>query len=99
MAPATPIPGAPGAENWTYKAVKSGTTSIFMQYSQPWTGDTKGAQSIAVSVVIPALSGGILVTFEVEGDSIKHLLPIKRLSLRYLLLKPEPARLKFPTAN
>ena len=47
-----PLPGAPGNESWMFKALKSGTTSILMQYSQPWTGGIKGAQSIAVTVIV-----------------------------------------------
>lgn len=51
-APTTPLPGAAGSESWTFKALKSGTTSILMQYSQPWTRGIKGAQSIAITVLV-----------------------------------------------
>lgn len=48
----TPLPGAPGNESWLFKPLKSGTTSVLMQYSQPWTGGIKGAQSIAVTIIV-----------------------------------------------
>jgi len=32
----TPMVGAPGVEEWTFKALKKGTSTISMGYSRPW---------------------------------------------------------------
>lgn len=47
-----PIVGAPGRELWTFKALKKGKSQISMEYSQPWTGGTKGAKSFDLTVVV-----------------------------------------------
>lgn len=47
-----PIVGAPGRELWTFKALKKGKSGVSMQYSQPWTGDTKGVRSFDLTVVV-----------------------------------------------
>ncbi len=49
---ASPVPGAPGTETWTFQALKAGTTGLFMQYSQPFTGGTKGAQTLALTIIV-----------------------------------------------
>ena len=50
VAPATPMPGAPGSEVWTFEALKSGTSAILMEYSQPFAGGIKGAQTFSLTV-------------------------------------------------
>jgi inhibitor of cysteine peptidase len=52
IAPASPIPGAGGSEVWNFKALKAGTSAILMEYSQPWAGGTKGAQTFSLTVVV-----------------------------------------------
>ncbi len=36
-----PIPGAPGQEVWSFKALKKGTSTISMVYTHPWEGGEK----------------------------------------------------------
>ena len=51
-APTTGLMGAGGKEVWTFKALKAGTTTLSMEYSQPWEGGQKGANSFNVTVVV-----------------------------------------------
>jgi inhibitor of cysteine peptidase len=44
--------GAPGKEIWTFKALKKGQSSISMEYSQPWEGGTKAAETFQLTVVV-----------------------------------------------
>ena len=45
-----PPPGAPGAEVWTFEALKSGVATLTFSYSQAWPGGTKGAETLKVVV-------------------------------------------------
>ena len=51
-APASGLIGAGGKEIWNFKALKAGTTTLSMEYSQPWTGGQKGAKSFTLTVVV-----------------------------------------------
>ncbi len=44
--------GASGKEVWTFKALKKGTTTVSMEYSQPWEGGEKDAYGFFLTVVI-----------------------------------------------
>jgi len=44
--------GAPGKEIWTFKGLKKGESSISMEYSQPWEGGTKAAETFELTVVV-----------------------------------------------
>ncbi len=48
----TGLVGAPGTEVWTFKALKTGTSNIDMQYSQPWEGGQKGAWTFQLAVTV-----------------------------------------------
>ncbi len=41
IAPQSSVEGAPGKEEWTFMALKSGLTTISMEYSRPWEGGEK----------------------------------------------------------
>ncbi len=47
-----PLVGAGGRELWNFKALKKGTATISMEYSQPWSGGTKGAQKFNLTVTV-----------------------------------------------
>jgi inhibitor of cysteine peptidase len=49
---ATGMVGAGGEEVWTFKALKAGNSSLSMEYSQPWEGGTKAAQTFSLTVVV-----------------------------------------------
>jgi predicted secreted protein len=51
-APTSGLMGAGGKEVWTFNALKAGTTTLSMEYSQPWEGGQKGANSFNVTVVV-----------------------------------------------
>jgi predicted secreted protein len=51
-APTSGLIGAGGKEVWTFKALKAGTSTLSMEYSQPWTGGQKGAKSFTLTVVV-----------------------------------------------
>ncbi len=48
----TGVVGAPGQEVWTFEALKKGTSSVSMEYSQPWEGGEKGEWTFELTVVV-----------------------------------------------
>jgi len=48
----TGVVGAPGKEIWTFNALTIGDSSISMEYSQPWEGGTKAAETFDLTVVV-----------------------------------------------
>ena len=51
-APTSGLMGAGGKEVWTFKVLKAGTSTLTMEYSQPWAGGQKGANSFNVTVMV-----------------------------------------------
>ena len=47
-----PLPGVGGKELWSFKALKEGKSTIFMEYSQPWDGGIKQARTFTLTVVV-----------------------------------------------
>jgi len=47
-----PLMGAGGEEVWTFKALKKGTTELSMEYSQPWEGGTKAAETFSLTIIV-----------------------------------------------
>ena len=45
-------PGAAGKETWTFEATNKGTTTISMEYSQPWEGGIKREWIYNISIVV-----------------------------------------------
>lgn len=45
-------PGAPGKESWTFKALKTGKTTISLEYGQNWEGGEKGAWKFNLVVTV-----------------------------------------------
>ena len=53
VAPEDPgMVGAGGEEVWAFEALEQGTSSLAMEYSQPWEGGTKAGQTFDLSVVV-----------------------------------------------
>jgi len=52
IAPQTTLVGAGGKEEWTFKALKKGNSTISMVYSRPWETDTPPAQTFDLTVVV-----------------------------------------------
>jgi len=52
VAPQTTLMGAGGKEEWTFKALKKGTSTISMEYSRPWETDTPPAETFDLTVVV-----------------------------------------------
>ena len=48
----TNIPGASGAEQWTFEAVNTGTTTVHLEYSRPWEGGEKGVWTFDLTVTV-----------------------------------------------
>jgi predicted secreted protein len=48
----TSIPGAPGAEQWTFEAVNTGTTTVHLEYSRPWEGGEKGVWTFDLTMTV-----------------------------------------------
>lgn len=51
-APNSDLMGASGKEVWNFKALKTGTTTLNMEYSRPWEGGEKGARTFSLTVVV-----------------------------------------------
>ncbi len=47
-----PPPGTSGEEVWTFKALKKGTTSIYLEYSRPWVEEEIGEWTVTITVNI-----------------------------------------------
>ena len=47
-----PLPGVGGKELWTFKALKKGTSTISMEYSQLWEGGEKAAETFVLTVLV-----------------------------------------------
>jgi len=47
-----PPPGTPGKEVWTFKALKSGASTISMEYSRPWEGGEQGEWTFVLNVTV-----------------------------------------------
>jgi len=48
----SPAPGTPGQEEWTFKALKKGTSTVFIEYSRPWEGGEKGVWTFNLTVAV-----------------------------------------------
>ena len=44
--------GAAGAEEWTLRALKSGTTTVQLEYSRPWEGGEKDVWTFELTVTV-----------------------------------------------
>ena len=44
--------GAGGIERWTFKGLKKGTARMSMEYSQPWQGGEKTAETFTLTIVV-----------------------------------------------
>src|SRR4030043_2015206 len=44
--------GAPGKQEWTFKALKKGHGTIALEYSRPWEGGEKGEWAFNLTVVV-----------------------------------------------
>ena len=47
-----PPPGTPGQEVWTFKALKQGSSTIYLEYSRPWEGGEKKEWTVTVDVIV-----------------------------------------------
>ena len=52
VAPSKAMPGAPGEQVWTFKALRKGTTQIINEYSQTWSGGQKSAWNLILNVMV-----------------------------------------------
>jgi inhibitor of cysteine peptidase len=52
QAPTTELTGAPGNEIWTFKALKTGQTTVSMEYSRPWEGGEKGVWNFKLTAAV-----------------------------------------------
>jgi inhibitor of cysteine peptidase len=47
-----PPPGAPGKEEWVFEALRTGATTVTMEYSRPWEGGEKGEWTFTLTVIV-----------------------------------------------
>jgi len=50
--PPSGLMGASGNEIWTFKALKSGQTTVSMAYGQPWLGGEQGVRTFTLTVAV-----------------------------------------------
>lgn len=50
--PAAPMPGAGGKEVWTFKALKTGTSTISMEYRRPFEPGVAPVKTFTLTVVV-----------------------------------------------
>ena len=48
----TAVPGASGKDMWTFKALKTGTTTVSMDYSQPWEDGEKAEWTFIATIIV-----------------------------------------------
>ena len=48
----TAVVGISGKNAWTFKALKTGTTTVQMDYSQPWDGGDKSEWSLVATITV-----------------------------------------------
>ena len=48
----TAVPGASGKDVWTFKALKTGPTTISMDYSQPWADGEKAEWTFIATIIV-----------------------------------------------
>jgi predicted secreted protein len=44
--------GAGGLEIWTFRALKKGNCTVYLEYSQPWNGGVKAAWTFRLAVAV-----------------------------------------------
>lgn len=47
-----PASGTPGQEIWAFKALKQGSSEVYLEYSRPWEGGEKGEWTCTVNVIV-----------------------------------------------
>ena len=52
LPPTSDLAGAGGQEVWTFKTLKEGSSTIYLEYSQPWEGGIKAAWTFHLTVVV-----------------------------------------------
>ena len=52
VAPSDLVVGKAGIEEWTFKAVTSGSTKVTLSYNRPWEGGEKGGRTFELIVVV-----------------------------------------------
>ena len=65
-APETDLPGAPGRELWTFKAIGKGETNIPLEYIRPWEEDVPPVDSKTFIVIVGAGYSDPNIPIEVE---------------------------------
>jgi len=48
----SPAPGTAGKQQWTFEALRKGTTEVSLEYSRPWEGGEKGEWTFTLTVVV-----------------------------------------------
>jgi inhibitor of cysteine peptidase len=44
--------GVPGTEVWNFKALKAGTSTVYVEYSRPWQGGEKAVETFKLNVTV-----------------------------------------------
>jgi inhibitor of cysteine peptidase len=62
--PASPMPGAPGTQTFTFQGMATGSTTVDLSYDQPWEGGEKGTWTLHLDVGVAVVT---LVTIECDA--------------------------------
>ena len=52
LPPTSDLSGAGGQEVWTFKTLNEGSSTIYLEYSQPWEGGIKAAWTFHLTMVV-----------------------------------------------
>lgn len=52
ISPEKDMPGAAGQQEWTFTALKPGTTTAYVEYGRPWEGGEKGVWTFTLTVTV-----------------------------------------------
>lgn len=52
LPPTSDLVGAGGQEVWTFKTLNEGSSTIYLEYSQPWEGGIKAAWTFHLTMVV-----------------------------------------------
>jgi predicted secreted protein len=66
---ASPLPGAPGTQSFTFHGLTEGTTEVTSSYDQPWAGGKKGAWTLDLEVTVAGATPPPPVTVTIDCES------------------------------
>lgn len=67
LAPSSDLVGAPGEEVWQFQAVGAGSTTMVLEYSQPWDAETPPAKRYTLTFNVVQADNEVNQSFKLEA--------------------------------